>query len=541
MLVLGISGAFGHDAAACLVAGGQLVAMAEEERFTRVKRAPGALPVNAIRCCLDQAGAESGDVDVLAASWNPRRAPGSALHEYVPRLLGHEQWRGCGAPHVVHVDHHLAHAASSFLTSGLQEAAVLVMDGHGEDVSTSIGVGRGTSVTMVEELPIGESLGHFFEAVSAHVGLGRHDAGKLMGLAAYGAACPQRLVESTETSYRTGMPSMRGTPPNHAFRELMQLWHARLCSYSAPFRATGCRTIDGFSPEQLTLAATAQCDLSAAVTAMGRHAVDVSGVPNLAIAGGVALNCGANGVLAGQEWVENLHVPPPAHDPGGALGAALLVAGVRLEHPITPYLGPEVDDPTALEALRNSGVDVRTIADPVEVAAGIVARGGVVAWFQGRAEIGPRALGARSLIASPGTAAMRDRVNLIKGRELWRPLAPSMTSAAARLFCPDAVGSGYMLRAAALTPAGLDRIPAVAHVDGSSRPQLVDVHGQPDFHRLVETVGRLTGTGVVLNTSLNGPGEPIVNSAADAARFLMGTATDALVIGHLLATKGRVA
>lgn len=540
VIVLGVSGAFGHDAAACLVIDGEMVAMGEEERFNRVKRAPGTLPINAMNYCLTHAGAGFEEVDTIAVSWNQALAsPGSGLDDYLDRLLSHDAWRGHCRPEVHCVDHHVAHAASSFLTSGFDEAAVLVMDGHSENGSTSLGYGRGNRVTIEEYFPIGDSLGHFFEAVGVHVGLGRHDAGKLMGLAAYGRPSGPPLVTLMDDGYRTGIVTSKGVPLREAYREAMRLWQSRLSEFCAPRLAPYSLTSPDpdFSDEQRTLAATAQRDLGDAVIHLGKLAIERYGTRNLAIAGGVALNCTANGRLTAEGCVDRLYIPPPAHDAGGALGAALLVAGVRLDRPMNPYLGPPVKSLVAREELRRSDIPFVTCENPAEAAADLLAEGLVVAWFQDRAEVGPRALGARSLLALPDSTAVRDRVNRIKGRELWRPLSPSMLPAAARRYCTDVEMSPYMLLATRTTEAACGEIPAVVHVDGTCRPQVVDSSGTARFRDLIAAVGDRTGRGVVLNTSLNGPDEPIVCTPADAIRFFTQSGTDALVVDNLVARR----
>ncbi|MGH3796862.1 MAG: carbamoyltransferase family protein [Pseudonocardiaceae bacterium] len=540
VIVLGVSGAFGHDAAACLVVDGDVVAIGEEERFSRVKRAPGALPVNAIRYCLAHAEAAFGDVDTIAVSWNPASAPpGSGLDDYLDRLLNHDTWRGHRRPEVHCIDHHMAHAASSFLTSGFDEAAVLVMDGHGENGSTSLGHGKGDRLTIEQYFPIGDSLGHFFEAVSAHVGLGRHDAGKLMGLAAYGTPSGPPLVTLTDDGYRTGLAVSRGLPPREAYREVMHLWRSRLSESCAPRLApySWQSTDPDFSDDQRTLAATAQRDLGDTVVHLGRLATERCRTRSLVLAGGVALNCSANGRLLAEGVVDRLHIPPPAHDAGGALGAALLVAAARLDRPMSPYLGPPITSSWAREELRRSRLPFVECEHPSQRAADLLTEGLVVAWFQDRAEVGPRALGARSLVALPDSTTVRDRVNRIKDRELWRPLSPSMLPAAARRYCPVVETSPYMLLATQTAEAAYSEIPAVVHVDGTCRPQVVDTLSTPRFRELIAAVEDRIGCGVVLNTSLNGPDEPIVCTPADAIRFFAGTCVDALVVGDFVLEK----
>lgn len=540
MIVLGVSGAFGHDAAACLVVDGEVVAMGEEERFSRVKRAPGALPVNAMSYCLAHAGAEFGEVDTIAVSWNPALASaGSELDDYLDQLLSHDVWRGHCRPEVHCVDHHVAHAASSFLTSGFDEAALLVMDGHGENVSTSIGYGKGSRITIEERFPISDSLGHFFQAVSAHVGLGHHDVGKLMGLAAYGKPSGPPLITLTDDGYHTGLVMSNALPPGAAYHKVMSLWQPRLAEFCAPRVTPNSRlSLDSdFSDEQRTLAAAAQRDLGDTVIHLCKLATEQYRTRNLAIAGGVALNCTANGRITAECGVDGLHIPPPAHDAGGSLGAALVVAGVRLDRPMSPYLGPSVTSSRAREDLVRSGLSFDECEDPAQRTADLLAEGLVVAWFQDRAEVGPRALGARSLLALPDSTVVRDRVNRIKGRELWRPLSPSMLPAAARRYCPAVETSPYMLLATQTTEAACGEIPAVVHVDGTCRPQVVDSLSAPRFRDLIAAVEDRTGRGVVLNTSLNGPDEPIVCTPDDAVRFFAQTHADALVIGDLVSRK----
>ncbi len=550
MLVLGLSGVFGHDAAACLMADGRVVAMMEEERVTRSPHAPGAVPVYSTLYCLSEYGIQFGDLDCVAASWNPALDPTARhLAGYLDRYFSHEAWRATARPHAEYVDHHLAHAASAFFGSGFPEAAVLVVDGNGENVSTSIGFGQGTSLRLDQAYGVSHSLGQFYTCVTHHLGLGSHAEGKTMGLAAYGRPTVDiDPIRTTGDGYLVNLVNVDGMPADARFPALISAWSSWLESrfgepgavaYSWDAAAASPRRAPQISEREANIAASAQDRLASVMVHLAKTATERYQTRSLVIAGGVGLNCSANGAIHDSGLVDNLYIVPAAHDAGGALGAAMWVtaaAGTAPRPLESPYLGPAVTQTHTADGLRMLGIPFSEPADVDACTADLLARGLVVGWVQGRLEIGPRALGNRSILALPRDPGVRDQVNSVKNRELWRPLAPAILDRDAGKLC-STPPSPYMLRAVHATDAARQMIPATVHIDGTMRPQLVTQAGNPRFYALLERVAEQTGAGAVLNTSFNLSGEAIVCSARDAVRSFLGSALDVLVIDGLVIEK----
>ncbi|WP_158072946.1 MULTISPECIES: carbamoyltransferase family protein [Pseudofrankia] len=541
---------FGHDAAACLLRDGRLIAMMEEERGVRTPHAPGTLPLLSTMFCLAEAGVRLGDLDHVAASWDPARDPSARyLKHFVDRYLGHEMWRGEPRPPVEYVDHHLAHAASTYYGSGLPEAAVVVVDGNGEDVSTSIGYGHGGSLRLDQRFGIGHSLGQFYTCVTSYLGLGGHAEGKTMGLAAYGRANdPVEPIQVEPDGYRVDLPNVDGLDAGERFSTLTSHWFRWLEDRFGPprpprhFWDVGAglpRRQPAFSPHQADIAASAQTRLTFVMLHLARVATTRYDTRRLVIAGGVGLNCSANGAIALSGLVDDLYVVPAAHDGGGALGAAMWLtaaAGTDVEPLEHPYHGPAVDQTLVADRLRELRLPFTEPPDPFAYTADLLAQGQVIGWMQGRGEIGPRALGNRSILALPASIGMRDRVNALKGRESWRPLAPAILDRGA----PELIGrtnSPYMLLALPTTDVAREAIPAAVHVDGTTRAQVVSHRMNPRFHHLLEAVEERTGRGALLNTSFNLSGESIVNNVGDAIRSFASSALDALVVEGLVIQK----
>ena len=564
MIVLGISSTGAHDSSAALVRDGELVAAAEEERFTRRKH-DGAVPLHAIEYCLSAAGVELGEVDLVALPERPyrwgrdsylaemewelvrrqvREGPGTWRHlvhrglagavrrSGLPLNVGMEaDARACldavharygRMPRVAFFDHHHAHAAATYLTSGASSAAVVTCDGVGGPYSTVTWHGRGSRLgrTGAELYP--NSLGHFYMDVTAHLGLGEWGEGKAMGLAPYGDAARFRdrirsVLKPGPRWYRyerVPLEAALGVPPRNGEPIL-----------SDPY------------PD---VAAAAQAALEGALSRVAAAAMKDE--HTLCLSGGVALNCSANGMLRRSGAAAEVWAFPAAGDGGLSVGAALLAAGSagevrprRLSH---AYWGPEYADDTLEGALRSEPrLRFHRAADVAAETAGLLAAGKVVGWFQGRMEFGPRALGNRSILADPRAAETRDRVNRLKGREHWRPLAPAVLVERAAEYFELAGESPFMLFATPVRPERREEVPAVVHVDGSARPQTVSRAANPRFHALLSAFERRTGVPVLMNTSFNGAWEPIVRSPEEAVRTFLACGLDALVLGDYVATR----
>jgi carbamoyltransferase len=548
MIVLGLHGWDGmHDAAAALVVDGEAVAFVEEERLSRRKHALSARPSLAARAVLHQAGLGWDDVDVVAYGWDlPRYLVGHGRRfdftddgDFLARAL---EIRARCMPRLAWVDHHDAHAAASFFSSGFREAAVLVVDGQGEERSISLYAADGRGLRRLRTWPPACSLGFLYQAATLYCGFGWLDAGKTMGLAPYAPrpADPLPLVWEGDDLRSPLAPELEEDAAVAAWGRLLVERFGRRPHAESVFdsHTSGLRwRREGVVPHHPDVAAAAQEAVERLMVELVQYAQRETGCSRVALAGGVALNCVANGIASAH--CEALFVPPSAHDAGSALGAALLAAHesgdtVRPVARADLGIGYSADEIEAVVA--RSRLRARRVDDPGAEGARRLVEGQVIGWFQGRGEAGPRALGHRSILALPAVEGNRDRVNRIKGRELWRPLAPSALCGEMEWMFGRALDSPYMLRSIPLTVEARGRVPAVAHVDGSTRVQTVE-HGGGTYARLLEEVRRETGHGVVMNTSFNAPGEPIVCSPADAIRTFSTMGLDALVLGHVVLEK----
>jgi carbamoyltransferase len=526
--VLGINAVF-HDPAAALVVGGRIVAAAEEERFSRRKHGKRPVPfsaweqpVLAAAWCLRQAGLRPEDLDLVGFSYDPalvRPAADMGLDDpwdhlrttfadRAPYFLA-DALPGLDPEKVRFVAHHVAHARSATLG---RTGSVLVCDGRGERTSHLAGrsTAGGLRVLAGQELP--HSLGLMYENLTEHLGFLRSsDEYKVMALSSYGK--PRHLDRLRELVRATGDGGFVTGPVD---------WS----EFARP-RAPG----EEISSEHADLATSAQRRLEEVLLELARWLHERTGDRLLMIAGGTALNCVANTVLARRGPFEEVWVQPAAGDAGTALGAALHLSARAPAH-FTPDLGRGFDDAEIEQVLRTARVRYERPRDLAEIVAEALADDGVVAWFQGRSEYGPRALGHRSLLAHPGRKANLDRLNDIKGRESFRPVAPMvLADRAAEVFTRGPLPSPYMLFVHDVMPAWQDRIPAVVHVDGTARVQTVDPAEEPLLARMLMGFERRTGLPVVVNTSLNTAGRPMVDSPRDALECFGAAPIDLLAIG----------
>ncbi|NEB39627.1 carbamoyltransferase C-terminal domain-containing protein [Streptomyces sp. SID14515] len=537
-----------HDTAACLVNGeGEVVAFSEEERCNRVRHSLYRKPHHAARFCLDQAGIEAADIDVVAIGWDvdqlyPGRFEDDA--DFLAFAVGLDF--GDRLPEVVRVPHHAAHAASSFYSSPFRKAGVLVVDGHGENESSSIWTFEyGAEPRSERTWPRTASLGYAYDAASTWLGFSFLNAGKTMGLAAYGRAqglSVETLVDIEADDFRlavgplvesTGRAS--ATEIKEQYDLMVAAWrdrYAKIAGASGPTRPEGSLADD---PGAVLVAYTAQRVVEESVTALAAMTRKISGTDALCLAGGVALNCSTNGMLPGP-----LYVPPVPHDAGVALGAAWMVNPPRQHtgRALNPYLGTDIDGGAhgASASPDTSGL-VRTGLD-IDAVTALLLEGRVGAVAQGRAEVGPRALCRRSIIAIPDTAGVTDRVNLIKDREQWRPFAGvTRPGYGAELWEPQEHLSRYMLGAAKATDLGRRTAPGVVHVDGTTRPQVLHGDEAPAVGAVLDALEGQGVPPVLLNTSFNGRGEPVVNTRGDALAAFRSMNLDFLVLGDELFVK----
>jgi len=582
--ILGIS-AFYHDSAACLLAGDTIVAAAQEERFSRVK-GDARFPREAASYCLAEAGIAAGELDAVVFYEKPLLKFERLLETYLDlaprgfpsfrragplwmkeRLYSDRNIRAglgnyCGR--ILYTEHHESHAASAYYPSPFDQAAVLTIDGVGEWATATIGAGRGAELELLEEIRFPNSLGLLYSAFTYHAGF-KVNGGeyKLMGLAPFGEP---RYVD-------------------RIYSRLMKLrddgsftLDQRFFDYRGGIRMTNAhfdRLFDGpprqpegpLTQREMDLASSVQVVCEETVLRMARHVHEITGLDKLCMAGGVALNAVANGRLAREGPFSEIWIQPAAGDGGGALGAAYVAHHKYFGHPRPPrgdhdmmraaLLGPEFTDGEIRAALESAGIRYSEAhgSELATVGAKLLAEGNVVGWFQGRMEFGPRALGARSILADARDPAMQSRLNQkIKFREGFRPFAPSVLSERAADYFELNAESPYMTTVAPVRMArrrscssgatGISRvndarseIPAVTHLDYSARVQTVSRTENPVFHSLISAFAGLTGCPIVVNTSFNVRGEPIVCTPADAVACFARTGMDALVIGPFVVVR----
>jgi carbamoyltransferase len=556
MIVLGVNSVF-HESSAAIVVNGCVVASAEEERFNRRKHAKPAdvdnahiLPAAAINFCLDQAGISAQDVDAIAYSYDPELRRRTFVPDHLSvegdwgSVTGEETfWDSLDrVPQALSallgrripigwVRHHLAHAASVYHPFCPRDAAVLVVDGIGENAASVLFGGDTDGLNVLEEICYPHSIGFLWERLSTFLGFSPYDACKVMGLAGYGdprihrRAFDQFVHVNRDGTYALDLDVLR-----------FRLPHAEpLEALLGPARSG-----EPIGERHADIAATLQEMTTEIMLGLVQRLHDLHPSKALGLAGGVALNCSTNYVLKEQGPFERLYFPPAPHDGGTAIGAALHLAalngdGGRGAH--TPYLGPSFSDRDIADTLLDTAENHYRADDLDELVAEVtelLCSGAVVAWFQGKMELGPRALGNRSLLADPRDPQMRELLNhKVKHREHFRPFAPSVLAEHAREWFElgrPSQALDLMLCAVPIKKGLIGRIPAVAHADGTARVQLVHRESNPHYHALISKFYERTGVPMLLNTSFN-DSEPIVCTPADALHTFASTRIDALVLG----------
>jgi decarbamoylnovobiocin carbamoyltransferase/7-O-carbamoyltransferase len=559
MLVLGLSGYFSredaelapaadpgffHDAAACLIRDGELVVAVEEERFNRIKKT-SKFPINAIRACLATSGVSPSQIDAVGhyfaeyavdASLDliylnnpqlPLRSSRELITEYLQGDLGFQ----LGNDELIYAQHHLSHAMSSFIRSGLTEALVVVMDGRGEAHSITIFHGSGGVLKRLAAYGLDKSLGDFYESCIQLLSYRMGDEYKVMGLAPYG----------NPDTYRSLFSSMYEMKDDGELD--IGLHMENFLAYGLKPRRKG----EDFTQQHMDFAAGLQQALERMALHVITHWAQRTGVRDLCFVGGVAHNSSLNGLLLQTGTFREVFVHPVSHDAGSAEGAALIAAQrlgappLTLPRMRTASVGPDLGSDSEIEReLAGWGdvIEYERPADVVESAAHLLADGAVIGWAQGRSEYGPRALGNRSILADARPGANKDRINaMVKKRESYRPFAPAVTAEAAEQYfdLPDtAANYDFMSFVVDVLPDRRAELGAVTHVDGSARVQIVDAAASPRFHRLIQRFGEITGTPVVLNTSFNNFAEPIVQTVRDALTCYLTTELDVLVVEDFL-------
>jgi carbamoyltransferase len=540
--VLGVNAVF-HDPAAAVVVDGKVIAAAEEERFSRRKhgKAPvpfstWELPEQAITWCLHRAGLSVADIDAVGYSYDPDLAlPVGDVTEAeweglrtlfarrAPRFL-QTVLPGLDPDKVRFVSHHVAHAASAHMAAPFARSAVMVLDGRGERGSYLAGHAIDGDLEVLARQDLPSSLGLVYEELTAHLGYRRSsDEYKVMALASYGR--PAHIEAFRKLMRTDGRGGFVTKPIDWA-------------SFAPPGRGDG--TLD---PAHADLASTVQARLEEVLHDLAAWLHERTSERALTLAGGVALNCVANSVLYEHGPFDEVWVQPAAGDSGTALGAAMHVAhalGDHVQPMATAALGRAWSEPELEHVLLTSRVPYERPDDIAEAVAQVLADDGVVAWFQGASELGPRALGQRSLLAHPGRAENLERLNDVKGREQFRPVAPMVLLERAKdIFEGGPIPSPFMLFTHRVRDGWRERIPAVVHVDGTARIQTIDAAEAPLMHRTIAAFERRTGLPVVVNTSLNTAGRPMVDDPRDALECFGSAPIDALALGPFLVRRGR--
>ncbi len=554
MTVLGLSCYF-HDSAAVLYRDGEIVAAAEEERFTRVKH-DARFPERASAYCLAEAGITIDQVDAVVFHEKPLRKLDRILRSCIdgvpvsfPLFVGamrswmsekvwvpstiHAKLRYRGE--VLYLEHHLSHAASAYLVSPFEEAAVLTIDGVGERTTASVGIGEGASLRILKEIEFPHSLGLLYSAITAFLGFEVNEGEyKVMGLAAYGQ--PRYLDEISRLIRLQADGSFRLDLRYFDYHRRLRVWRPALEELlGSPRLPEG--TVD---ERHADIAASLQVVLADAVVALASEARRETGSDNLAFAGGVALNVVANREVLRRSGIRALYVPPAPGDSGAALGAAAYVSHCILGAPRrgalgSAYLGPAFDAGAIRTFLEREGIAFVEDDAMLDRVAALIAAGNVVGWFHGRMEFGPRALGARSILADPTRPEMKDIINVkVKHREPFRPFAPAVHLEDVGRYFVDEDESPFMLLVTDVRPEQRASLPAITHVDGTARVQTVRRETSPLFYDLITRIGGRTGVPMVLNTSFNLRGEPIVCTPEDAFRTFCSTDLDALVLWPFL-------
>ncbi|MDF5720954.1 MAG: carbamoyltransferase C-terminal domain-containing protein [Rhizonema sp. PD37] len=557
MIVLGINSVYHESAASCVI-DGQIVSAVEEERFNRYKHGknayidnPHILPIQSINFCLRDANLDIEDIDLIAFSFDPKlreksfeidpiSIPGDWGSKEGEKtfLLGLEQVKlsltqafgDKAAEKLVWVPHHLAHAASAFFPSGLKEAAILVIDGIGENASSIMAYGNENRLGVLHEIQYPHSLGFLWEKLAQFLGFSEYDACKVMGLAAYGQSETMQAVFShfariTDKDFTLEKEVLR-------FRisefELLEALLGKSRKKNEPIEQ-----------HHKDIAASLQAFTDQAVLHLVENLYRLCPSNNFCYSGGVALNCVTNWLIKEKGPFKNIFIPTAPHDAGTAVGAALYAYHTRCNQQkvhtaqLTPHTGPKFTSEEILLAIEESGLTSRRSIDSAIEAADMVADGKVVGWFQDRMEFGPRALGNRSLLADPRYATTRELLNQkVKHREDFRPFGPSVLAEKAEKWFEIGRKSEslkYMLFTCPVRPEKIEKIPAVVHVDGTARVQLVEKQLNPSYYRLIKRFEQRTGVPVILNTSFN-DSEPIVCSPRDAISTFKRTAIDALIM-----------
>ncbi len=573
MRILGVSGALDHDASAAILVEGQVIAAAEEERFTRIKHAKKQMPEAAIGFCLKEAGISPQDIDAVAIPFAPISLTSPARWHYAKRMWyapdraidalfnGNRRFKryqqrviqtlcnlgfNLDKTPVIPVEHHLAHASSAYHLSGFQEkCAVLGIDGKGEYATTFFGYAEHGVIHKIKEFYEPDSLGGLYGAMTQYLGFEMLDGEfKVMGMAPYGDPHEfklDKLLRRTKNSFEVNTQFVN-TIGLRRYKENGNGYYfsPKLIDWLGPKREG-----DAIDLPYIHYAAAVQKLLEDTTLELMDHYLGdiLKETGKLCFAGGVALNVKLNQRILARDDVQELFVQPAASDAGTAIGAASFVTakhGLKVQAMEHAYLGPSFSNQACVDACKpySNQIYCEALNNPIDVTSDLLAKGHPVAWFQGRMEFGPRALGNRSILGCPSVPGIAETINAqIKYRERWRPFCPSMLDTVAQDILQTDHPAPYMTITFDVNPEWKDRIPEVVHEDGTARAQVVTEKSNPRYYALLQAMEQKTGNGVLLNTSLNRRGEPMVCSPTDAIEMFLGCDLEYLVLGDILVRK----
>jgi len=562
------------DPSAALVVDNQIIAHVEEERLIRNKHAKGKFPIRSIDYVLREGNIKITDIDYITQAWDTQKYDNGIIANHYKKIntmyptsredLAYQnkhlnffstekqkgiildnlikQYGDIKFPEIKFVHHHFAHACTAYFNSGINESLVLTIDGSGEEITTAWWTGKNNRLTLLREIKVPHSLGWFYSAFTEYLGFHAYDGEyKVMGLAAFGEHRQEIKEKIDKIVWYDNAGGFETNPI------LLSRGH-RTFSYYYPDKL---QKFMGESPRATThsirqwhkdCAYTVQQRLEEIVCEMTQYWVEKTGIRSLCISGGVGLNVKMNGCLFNLGLVQDLFIYPICSDAGCSIGSAMALnynlQGLENSKLNSLYLGPQFSDNEIIKILTNCKIQFSEEKTIEKSVAKLISTGKVVGWFQGRMEGGPRALGARSILADPRYIESRDKVNkIIKYREQWRPFTPSMTEEGAKMYFDNYTYAPFMILTFKANKKAEKEIPAVVHIDKTSRPQIVDESCNKRYYNVIQEFKNLTGVPVLLNTSFNIKGEPIVCTPQDAIRTFYGTGMDALAIGNCLIIK----
>ncbi|MCK5305558.1 MAG: carbamoyltransferase [Candidatus Omnitrophica bacterium] len=550
MYILGITAPISWNSAACLIKDGELIAAAEEERFTRIKHAPRIPPVKATKYCLNEAGINMNQVDYIAVGFSSPLVYGlKNLIDETKELNFDRYLQQIGSvfeykiimyklkvtfkeidPNIankkfVFFPHHVSHAASAYRVSGFDKANIITLDGSGEDDSGMLAVGEGKDMRILNKIKLRDSLGGLYSNTTDLLGFVRHSQeGKIMGLAAYG-----KLIPKLEKSI---------------LRQKNDMYYLKKWYYKYLWKEFGPRRKEN---EELTelhknIACTVQDIVEKAGIIAAKKLNKESNVDKFCLSGGVVLNCDMNAKILNLPFIKDIFIQPAAHDASSALGAAFelyaRLGGKSKFEMSHAYWGPEYSNEGILKVLKEAKTKHKYHENIEEETARLIAEGNLIGWFQGRMEWGPRALGNRSILAHPAKEGIKDKVNReVKHREMWRPFAPSILEEDAPRYVENYYPSPFMLLTFNVKPEMRKYLSQAMHVDNTVRLQTVNKQTNSRYHELITQFKKMTNIPALLNTSFNDRGEPLVESPKDALRTFYSTGLDYLVLGNYIIGK----